>query len=58
VDGVDATVYRADILFKAIWVPPDAQVVSLTYAPDSLKLGALISLVALAAVAAIIVLKL
>ncbi|HEY3118741.1 MAG TPA: hypothetical protein VGK54_18515 [Chloroflexota bacterium] len=57
VDGVDTSVYRADVLFKAVWVPPDAQVITLTYEPDSLKLGAFISLAALAAIA-IIVLKL
>ena len=51
-------VYRADVLFKAVWVPANGQTVTLTYDPVSLKLGLFISLVALAIVAAIMAVKL
>ncbi len=43
VDGVETPVVRANVYFKAVWVPEGARHVELTYEPTSLRLGAAIS---------------
>lgn len=48
IDGQPAAVYRADLLFKAVWVPREAREVVLTYEPASLRTGAAISAAGLA----------
>lgn len=42
-DGIPAQVYRADALFRAIYLPPGQHQVSLVYDPVSFKLGMAIS---------------
>jgi len=44
IDGMEAPVLRADVYFKAVWVPENAQRVELTYEPSSVRLGAIISM--------------
>lgn len=58
IDGVEAPLYRANVLFKAVWVPPAAQRVELTYEPPSVKIGAAVSGVGLVTAGALIVLGL
>lgn len=54
VDGENATVYRADYLFRAVWIPPGEHEVRFEYVPWSFWLGALCSgLSAMAALAAV-----
>ena len=55
IDGVEAPVLRADVYFKAVWVPDGAQRVELWYEPRSLRFGALLSLGALAVIAILLV---
>jgi hypothetical protein len=50
VDGQPATIRRADFLFRAVRVPPGRHTVEFVYDPLSLRLGALVSLVAALAV--------
>jgi len=52
VDGEPASLYRADYLFRATRVPPGRHEVVFTFAPASYRLGRLISLAAVSAVAA------
>ncbi len=47
IDGQPAEVQRADVLFKAVWVPTWARQVELNYEPASVRAGALISVAAL-----------
>jgi hypothetical protein len=47
VDGRETSVERANVHFKAVWVPAGAQTVVLTYEPESLRRGMLMSLAAL-----------
>jgi hypothetical protein len=47
VDGQPATVQRADVLFKAVFVPYWAQEVTLIYDPAWVRIGAVISAVSL-----------
>jgi uncharacterized membrane protein YfhO len=58
VDSVEAPLYRANGLFKATWVPAGAHRVEFTFEPASLRLGAALSLLGLAAALALIVLGL
>ena len=44
VDGAPAQLYRANVDFKAVYVPPSAENVVLTYNPRSVHIGALASL--------------
>jgi hypothetical protein len=46
IDGQPAAVQRADVLFKAVWVPAEAREVVLRYAPISVRNGAIISALA------------
>ena len=43
IDGAETPVVRANVYFKAVWVPEGAQRVELTYEPTSLRLGAMTS---------------
>jgi hypothetical protein len=45
VDGAHASIFPADLLFRAVFVPPGMHEVVLTYAPRSLALGVLLCLV-------------
>jgi len=49
IDGQPTAVQRADVLFKAVWVPADAREVVLSYAPSSVRNGAIVSALALVA---------
>jgi len=57
VDGVTAPLYRADVLFKAVWVPPIAMQVELIYEPTSLKTGTQITMVSAAALAVLLLIS-
>jgi len=46
VDGDPTPVLRADLLFRAVWVPAGEHRVRFAFQPDSLRWGALISLLA------------
>jgi hypothetical protein len=46
IDGRSAVVQRANVLFKAVWVPTTAREVVLSYEPASVRIGAMISAVA------------
>lgn len=39
VDGVDATVWRANHAFRAVWVPPGQHAIEFRYAPRSFTVG-------------------
>ena len=43
IDGVDATVWRADYAFRAVWVPPGRHTVTFRYEPRSVRLGLVVS---------------
>jgi hypothetical protein len=47
IDGEETHVYRADVLFKAVWVPDGAQEIVLSYEPTSIRIGAALSVVGL-----------
>jgi len=47
VDGLEIPIYRADLLFRAVYLPAGQHRVEFVYDPLSLKVGAAISLVAL-----------
>lgn len=47
VDGREATILRADLIFRAVWVPAGEHVVEFTYAPQSFQMGLWISVTAL-----------
>jgi len=51
-DGLETPIYRADLLFRAVYVPAGQHRVEFTYDPLSFKLGAAISLTALLGLAA------
>ncbi len=51
VDGVPTPIHRANLLLRAVQVPPGAHSVRFTYRPLSFRLGALLSTLALAALA-------
>jgi len=55
VDGLESPVLRANVYFKAVWVPEGARRVELAYEPYSLRLGAAISLGALAIVVVLLI---
>jgi len=55
VDGLESPVLRANVYFKAVWVPEGARRVELAYEPYSLRLGAAISVGALAIVALLLI---
>jgi len=44
VDGAAATVYRANVGFKTVYVPPNARSVVLTYEPSTIRFGAVASI--------------
>jgi hypothetical protein len=46
IDGQPAAVSRANILFKAVWVPTTARQVTFVYEPRSVRIGAAISALA------------
>jgi hypothetical protein len=46
VDEREAVVVRANVLFKAVWVPAGASQVVFTYEPASLRWGGALSLLA------------
>jgi uncharacterized membrane protein YfhO len=46
-DGLETPIYRADLLFRAVYLPAGQHRVEFIYDPLSFKLGAAISLVAL-----------
>ena len=50
IDGIDARLLRADHAFRAVWVPGGRHVVDFDYRPVSLRLGALITVLALTVV--------
>jgi hypothetical protein len=54
VDGQDAPVVRADLLFRAVFVPAGEHDVELYFDSSTVRLGALISLLGLVAVAALL----
>jgi len=43
VDGQTTPIYRANVHFKAVWVPASGRTVTLIYEPSSVRLGAIIS---------------
>ena len=43
VDGQTTPIYRANVHFKAVWVPASGRTVMLIYEPSSVRLGAIIS---------------
>lgn len=45
VDEVESTLYRANYLFRGVWVPPGDHVVSFQYQPLTFAVGAILSLV-------------
>jgi len=47
VDGLETPIYRADLLFRAVYLPAGQHRVEFIYDPLSFKLGAAISLAAL-----------
>jgi hypothetical protein len=47
IDGEPATLHRANVLFKAVLVPASAEVVEFIYEPLSVRLGAVVSAIAL-----------
>lgn len=49
IDGLDVPIHRADLLFRAVYLPAGQHRVEFVYDPLSLKVGAAISLVALLA---------
>ncbi len=52
VDGLETSIYRANLLFRAVYLPAGQHRVEFIYDPLSFKLGAAISLVALLALVA------
>jgi hypothetical protein len=50
-DGDETQLYRADYLFRAVWVPPGEHEVEFLYQPRSVVLGAIVSLLAWLALA-------
>ncbi len=52
IDGVETPIYRANLLFRAVYLPAGQHRVEFIYDPLSFKLGAAISLVALLALVA------
>jgi hypothetical protein len=56
VDGHDVPLYRGDYLFRAVELPEGEHVVAFTFEPESYRRGRLVSLVALAAVSALLLL--
>jgi uncharacterized membrane protein YfhO len=55
VNGADAPVVRADHVYRAVAIPPGDSVVRTEYEPTSMRLSALLSLVACAAAAMFVV---
>jgi hypothetical protein len=51
VDGKETQIYRADYLFRSVFVPAGEHTVELVYRPRSFRLGLLVTLVATGAVA-------
>ena len=49
VDGQPAAIERADTNFRAIYLSPGRHTVELRFDPESLKIGALVSLISVAA---------
>jgi hypothetical protein len=55
IDGLETPIYRADLLFRAVYLPAGQHRMEFVYDPISFKLGAVISLAALLALVAGIV---
>jgi uncharacterized membrane protein YfhO len=55
VDGRDATLWRADHAFRAVWIPPGKHEVEFRFEPRSLKPGLLVSVLSLTAALALLV---
>jgi hypothetical protein len=53
VDGKETKIYRANYMFRAVYLEPGQNKVKFVYAPMSFKLGSLISLITIALVALI-----
>jgi len=47
VDGVEAEIYRADYIFRAVYLAPGTHTVEFVYEPQSFRLASIISLLAL-----------
>jgi hypothetical protein len=47
IDGAPAETYPANVAFRAVWVPPGSSTVVWQYAPDSPRLGAILSIAGL-----------
>ncbi|MCM8749702.1 YfhO family protein [Thermomicrobiaceae bacterium CFH 74404] len=58
VDGAPARLYRANHAFRAVWVPAGEHEVELRFAPTTLRLGSLVSALALLVVTGLVVLGL
>jgi uncharacterized membrane protein YfhO len=54
VDGRDATLWRADHAFRAVWVPTGRHEVEFRFEPRSLKVGLLVSVLSAAAAMALL----
>ena len=54
VDGRDATLWRADHAFRAVWVPAGRHEVEFRFEPRSLKVGLLVSVLSAAAALALL----
>nr|MBC7244475.1 YfhO family protein [Chloroflexota bacterium] len=54
VDGREAPLLRADLLFRAVYLPAGEHIVEFSYAPQSFRLGLLISAVALMVVCSLV----
>lgn len=57
VDGVEQRIFRAHHAFRAVWVPAGQHRVEFRYRPASFTTGALISAVALCAIAGVVVVR-
>ncbi|MGC9328988.1 MAG: YfhO family protein, partial [Candidatus Hinthialibacter sp.] len=51
VDGVRQPIQRLDYYFRGVWVEPGRHTIEMIYAPESHRLGAAVSLIALIALA-------
>jgi hypothetical protein len=56
IDGEPAPILRADLMFRAVLLPPGAHQVVFQFTPDSLRVGALVSGAALLAILGLLVL--
>jgi len=56
IDGVPATIYRADIMFRAVSLPPGSHHIEFRYSPTSVRAGLVVSFLAWLGLGALILL--